>query len=225
VIHIAQLAQPSSLPNFIKMPSSTTVTKRAAFLEGVKHHRSRRQQEQTEVTGDTSSSGSTTDTTAESAPTIVEHRGYPITYTCDGPDDGEGDTDTTTTNTNTKTLQFYFDYEFVMKDPRESLVEVFYEDLPVLEFGILWSAAQAVGLTTCNLEDQDIGQWRPIGADDANGDGRRLQGSRSMIEESHVVSLSSIRTDVIDPTTGTLRTDRLISGWLLLYIMLCCIDD
>jgi hypothetical protein len=193
------------------MPSSTTVTKRAAFLEGVRHRRSRRQQEQTEVSGDTGSSSSTTDTTAENSPIIVEHRGYPITYTCNGSDNGEGDTDTTT-STNTKTLQFHFDYEFVMKDPRESLVEVFYEDLPVLEFGILWSAAQAVGLNTCNLEDQDIGQWRPIGADDANGDGRRLQGSRSMIEESHVVSLSSMRTDVIDPTTGTLYTDRLTNG-------------
>jgi hypothetical protein len=196
------------------MPSSTTVPKRAAFLEGVKHRRSRREQEQPDY------SSRTTDTTAENAPTILEHRGFPITYTCDGPDSGEGDTDVDTTTT-TKMLQFTFDYEFVMQDPRESLVEVFYEDLPVLEYGILLRAVQAVGLDTCNLEDQDISQWRPVGADGANGDGRRLQGSRSMIEESHVVSLSSIRTDVIDPTIGTLHTDRAISGWLL--CILCCI--
>jgi hypothetical protein len=125
-------------------------------------------------------------------PTILEDHGNPVSFTCEAPvisSVEKKDTDTDAT----KMLQFQFDYEFVMKDPRESLVEVFYEDLPVLEWGILWMAVQAVGLDTCILDNQDIQKWRA-------GGGRRLQGTRSMIEESHVISLSSTRTDVLDPT-------------------------
>jgi hypothetical protein len=165
----------------IKMPSETltTLTTRAAFLmrEDVGHRRSRRQQQQLQ-------------------PTILEGNGYPASYTCEGSDSSEV-TDTDIDTTTTKTLQFQFDYEFVMKDPKEDLVEVFYEDLPVLEYGILWMAAQAVGLDTCTLDNQDISQWRPVGADAGNDE--------SMIEESHVISLASARTDVLDPTVGTLR--------------------
>jgi hypothetical protein len=169
------------------MPSETltTLTNRASFLmrEDVGHRRSRRQQEQLQ-------------------PTILEESGYPASYACEGSDSEATEIDTTTT----KTLQFQFDYEFVMKDPREDLVEVFYEDLPVLEYGILWMAVQAIGLDTCNLDNQEISQWRPAGTDaSSNAFGGKLQGTNSMIEESHVVSLSSSRTDVLDPTVGTLR--------------------
>jgi hypothetical protein len=187
----------------IKMPSETltTLTNRAAFLmrDDVEHRRSRRQQEQL-------------------GPTILEGNGYPASYTCEGVSMSEGaDTDTSIT---TKTLQFQFDYEFVMKDPREDLVEVFYEDLPVLEYGILLMAVRAIGLDTCNLDNQRISQWRP-----ADGN---LKGTSSPIEESHVVSLTSSRTDVLDSTAGTLLcipTNRAISGCLLLYasVLLTCL--
>ena len=169
------------------MPSESlsTLTNRAAFLmrDDVGHRRSRRQQEQLQ-------------------PTILEESGYPASYACGAQDSEVTEIDTTTT----KTLQFHFDYEFVMKDPREDLIEVFYEDLPVLEYGILLMAVQAIGLDTCNLDNQNIIQWRPAGTDAKNkANGGNLQGTTSMIKESHVVSLSSSRTDVLDPTVGTLR--------------------
>jgi hypothetical protein len=163
--------------------------------EDVENRRSRRQQEQLQ-------------------PTILVEKGYPASYTCEGSDVTEGDTDTTT-----KTLQFHFDYEFVMKDPRENLVEVFYEDLPVLEYGILLMAVQAIGLDTCNLDNQNISQRRL-----ADGN---LQGTRAMIEESHVVSLMSSRTDVLDPTVGTLRyipTERSVDdSCCMLLVLLTCL--
>lgn len=162
------------------MPSDThtTLTDQAAFLvrQDVGDRRSRREQEQPII--------------------LEESHGYPASYTCDGPDlvlsEEDIGTDTASTTT-TKTLQFQFDYEFVMKDPREDLVEVFYEDLPVLEYGILLMAVQAIGLDTCTLDNQDISQWRAVGT----------EGTSSMIQESHVVSLASSRTDVLDPTVGT----------------------
>lgn len=185
VYHIAELAYCTvgvfivALLLQLHKESLTTLTNRAALLmrDDVENRPSRRQQEQLQL-----------------QPTILEENGYPARYTCEGSDGGEAtEIDTTTT----KTLQFQFDYEFVMKDPREDLIEVFYEDLPVLEYGILLMAVQAIGLDTCNLGNQRISQWRPA---DSN-----LQGTTSMIEESHVVSLSSSRTDVLDPTVGTLR--------------------
>jgi hypothetical protein len=175
----------------IDMPSEslTTLTNRAAFLMrgDVEHRRTRRQQEKL-------------------PPTILEENGYPASYTCKAPGSEGTDADTTTT----KTMQIQFDYEFVMKDPREDLVEVFYEDLPILEFGILRKAVQAIGLDTCNLDNQRIKRWRP-----ADGN---LQGPGSMIEESHVISLASSRPDEIDPTVGTLRyipTERSVDDSLL----------
>jgi hypothetical protein len=155
--------------------------------EDVENRRSRRQQEQLQ-------------------PTILVEKGYPASYTCMGSDISEGagaDTDATTT---TKTLQFQFDYEFVMRNPREDLVEVFYEDLPVLEYGILLMAVQAIGLDTCKLDGQNISQWS---------------------EESHVVSLASSRADVLDRTVGTLRyipTERSADdSYCMLLVLLTCL--
>jgi hypothetical protein len=131
-----------------------------------------------------------TETEKEASPVIEEHNGYPATYTCDAPEGGY-----------TKTLQFQFDYEFVIKDPMESLVEIWYQDLPALEWGILARVVQVIGLESCSFDEQQgIREWRPVGAD-----GSANMIGNSMFEESRIISLSRSRADELDMTVGTLR--------------------
>lgn len=129
-----------------------------------------------------SRSATNTDTdTASEGPVIVQENGYPSRYTCET-------NDAAAAALSTKTLQFQFDYEFVIKDPRESLVEVFYQDLPVLEYGMLWMMVQAIGLDTCKSSSSNaLDQF-------ATPD--------STLETTRVVSLASTRKDIMDPTVG-----------------------
>jgi len=129
-------------------------------------------------------------------PEITIENGYPAVYSCQDDIVVEGE--------DTRTLQFQFDYEFTMKDPRESsLVEVFYQDLPVLEWGILLMVVQAVDLGPCNLQQQQraIRKFATDTESDTDATTDTTSGRQSAFD-TRVVSLASTRKDVVDPTVG-----------------------
>lgn len=103
--------------------------------------------------------------------------GYPTTYSCDRYVDASEQIHTVHVN---------FNLELLVRNQKDEIVDDSYY-LPALEWGILWSVANAVELRSCNLEDQKIDSWS----------GRRKatsNGNRNLIAEvgsSHVVSLTT----------------------------------
>jgi hypothetical protein len=96
-------------------------------------------------------------------------RGLPVTISCiPGVADGEeqlsatttttsaatsssNTTTTTTPSSNHQALTLLFGYEFAIIDPRESVGgEVIQQDLPSLEYNLLYHVADAIGLLNCH---------------------------------------------------------------------------
>lgn len=83
-------------------------------------------------------SNSTADSTSATL-TIERERGFPIRIQCvSSPEEIE-------------TLTLFFEYEFAIVDPRESIAgEVIAQDLPSLEYFLLHHTAREIGLLSCD---------------------------------------------------------------------------
>ena len=107
--------------------------------------------------------------------------GLPVSLSCQP----KNSTNVTAVNTSSSLLDstIEFDYELMLRDPRENVVEVLLQDLPKWEFFLLYYVADDIGILGCDIEKQNI---------------------TNSTEESSVdvVSLSSYGTDVIDNRIG-----------------------
>jgi hypothetical protein len=90
-----------------------------------------------------------------------------------------------------------FDYEFAVIDPGEDVVEVMKQDLPYLEFFILYYVAEQTGVLKCDLASQDVFLF---------GDKSLISATQADARpKADVVSLSSVATDTRDLTVGECR--------------------
>lgn len=58
-----------------------------------------------------------------------------------------------------KTLALEFDYEFALPNPGEPFAEVQWQDLPVVEFGMLHRMNQVTGVESCDFTAQLEDPW------------------------------------------------------------------
>ena len=99
--------------------------------------------------------------------------GYPSEYACP-------------TKSGRRSLQLAYAYEVAVEDNGD-VSQFWSDDLPAMEWGLLYLVSDGIGLRKCHLESQDI----PIGQ-------RRLQ-----TEDPLVVSLRSTQMDAPDLRLGT----------------------
>jgi hypothetical protein len=97
---------------------------------------------------------------------IIVEDGLPVEYSC--PWESRGMLLTQRSNSvprsgtaanDLRTIEIVYSYELAVIDPNESLEEVMVQELPTLEYAILYMAAKATHLLKCELEHQDIGLW------------------------------------------------------------------
>jgi hypothetical protein len=124
---------------------------------------------------------------------IERANGLPITVTCSS--------NATATSGEKRAVILEFDYEFEIVDPKEDLAEVMKQDLPKLEFFILYYLAQETGLLECDLDRQAIPPIPMDGSSGAMSPTSIVNGSTVLNVE--IVSLSSTSTDARDWTVGT----------------------
>jgi hypothetical protein len=122
---------------------------------------------------------------------VVKVNGYPVSLSCREKNSSSSSQvasksaipSTTFKNESLLDSTIEFDYELLLPDPREDIVEVLQQDLPKWEFFLLYYVADDIGILGCDIGKQNI-----------NG----TEGS-----SVDVVSLSSYGTDVIDNRVGT----------------------
>lgn len=125
-------------------------------------------------------------------PEIERANGLPITVTCTNS--------TSNTEASRKAALIEFDYELAIVNPNEHLAEFMKQDLPSLEFFLLFYVADEAGLLECNLERQVIAPTQTGAA----GDVSAISGIDLERLNVDIVSLSSTSTDTRDLTVGTL---------------------
>lgn len=118
------------------------------------------------------------------APGLVvrEEYGIPVEFACPVPSILEP-REAAAVDSDVRTIDVNFSYEFAILDPRESIEEVMEQDLPNLEYGILYLVAKSIGLLKCELQRQNVSSW----ATDVLTD--------STNTEPYIVSLSSGAND------------------------------
>jgi hypothetical protein len=124
---------------------------------------------------------------------VEQANGLPITVTCTS-------NSTVAATDRRRGVIMEFDYEFAILDPKEELAEVMKQDLPALEFFILYYVAEETGLLECDFERQAI---QPLPGDNSNG----ASSTTSMVNgvavlDVDVISLSSTSHDTRDWTVG-----------------------
>lgn len=82
-----------------------------------------------------------------------------------------------------------FDYELILRDPMEDLVEILQQDLPKWEFFLLYYVADDIGILGCDLQKKK----QNITA---------ITNSSQEEKEWDIVSLSSYGIDVVDTRVG-----------------------
>jgi hypothetical protein len=95
---------------------------------------------------------------------IREENGIPVEIACPLPLPKISTTEswrrnTTADITQLNSVDVKFSYEFAILDPKESIEEVIEQDLPSLEYGILYLVAKSTGLLQCDLKNQNINLW------------------------------------------------------------------
>jgi hypothetical protein len=129
---------------------------------------------------------------------VEKNNGLPVSLSCTR--DANSSTKVTASNDTRQVLDstILFDYELMLRDPMENLVEVLQQDLPKWEFFLLYYVADDIGILGCDIDNQNI-----IGYDAKTGNATSVD----------VVSLSSYGTDVVDNRVGKLlRSFRGISS-------------
>lgn len=87
-----------------------------------------------------------------------------------------------------------FDYEISLKDPQESVLgEVLEQDLPKLEYWILYYLAEQTGIQTCDIANQNVSLFRSTSSNGNN----KLNAPKA-----DVIGLSSLGTDHVDERTS-----------------------
>jgi len=82
---------------------------------------------------------------------VSRHRSrgqYPSSYECES--NGNLSVDTTTLS---------FAFEFIVAHPNEPIDEILVQDLPLLEYGILYRIGYASGILRCEFSEQAVDPW------------------------------------------------------------------
>ena len=128
---------------------------------------------------------------------IREENGIPVEFRCPLPalnksklnDVAPSDGLLAGNETTYRKIEINFEYEFAILDPQESIEEVMDQDLPNLEYGILYLVAKSTGLLKCNLKNESIASWGP-------------SDPTSSRQDLYLVSLSSGLSDQYNAETG-----------------------
>lgn len=127
--------------------------------------------------------------------TIRRENGLPIDYTCplrllEFNSSSLLLSAGSTSGDELQSIEIGFSYAFSVVDPNEGIEEVIEQDLPALEYSILYLVAQSMGILKCDFENQNINLWSGI-------------ESRNVTSpNSYVVSLSSYQMDSVDPDSS-----------------------
>jgi hypothetical protein len=125
--------------------------------------------------------------------TALSYEGYPYSYTCEREDEAS--------NTPVVSTTIFFDFEFVLPDPEELFEEVFVQDLPKVEYGILNQLIKVTGVHKCDLEKQLTDPWLQ---DNYVGDPTVL-----------VLGLTSFEPDTVDPIGKSARSGHQLARHML----------
>jgi hypothetical protein len=146
---------------------------------------------------------------------VREREGYTTSYVCKlSPTAALNQTDAMqrTVNMTIHTTFLLFDFEFVQYDPHEGLDEVFMQDFPKVELGILYRMASIAGLLDCDLQKQLEDPWMLSGGLSADNETTVLRPSQYLSDERLIVGLSSWSPDKPDDVGESLV---LLFCWLV----------
>ena len=134
--------------------------------------------------------------------TVREHGGYTTMYSCSGgADDSESMKETT----------LLFDFEIVIPNPEEPLIEVIVQDFPKVELGILFRMAQITGLyPDCDLITNQLSDPFETLTDtlSAGTETTRLEKGQFLSEQNLIYGLSSWSPDSVDEVGKCNRLDE-----------------
>lgn len=122
---------------------------------------------------------------------VQQNNGLPVNLTCTSK------TPTVTQTTASRSMYdatIEFSYEFTIFNPDQDPIEVLKQDVPLLEFFILYYVAQGTNILDCNVQNQGISLFAESASTSAGG----------AIDQPTVelLSLSSVSTDTRDLTIG-----------------------